>query len=89
MPVVALASIIIVVLLIVLRSSSPTTGYDASYPQCSGPYPSKPLFGIVGVNGGAGEQREPVYQRRAALGARRAGAEAPKQPPLSLVHRYR
>jgi hypothetical protein len=28
---------------------SPTTGYDASYPQCSGSYPPNPLFGIVGV----------------------------------------
>src|SRR5207248_8215725 len=51
--VVALALIVVAAVLIILisGSSAPTTGYDASYPQCSGSYPPNPLFGIVGVNG--------------------------------------
>jgi hypothetical protein len=37
----------------VARGGGPSTiGYDISYPQCGGPFPTNPAFGIVGVNRG-------------------------------------
>jgi hypothetical protein len=33
-------------------TASSTTGYDISYPQCTGSFPASPAFGIVGVNDG-------------------------------------
>ncbi|MEP7040972.1 MAG: hypothetical protein ABI864_05290 [Chloroflexota bacterium] len=38
-------------------------GYDISYPQCGGPFPTKPAFGIVGVNRGI------VFSPNPCLGA--------------------
>ena len=32
--------------------TSPAIGYDISYPQCNGPFPTNAAFAIVGVNGG-------------------------------------
>lgn len=40
-----------------------TVGYDISYPQCGGPFPSNAAFGIVGVNKGI------VFSPNPCLGA--------------------
>ncbi len=85
MPVVALAFIVIVVLVIAVSGSSPpTTGYDASYPQCSGSYPSNPLFGIVGVNGGLANNANSCISGELHWARDAPGQKRPKQPPLSL-----
>ncbi len=43
-------------------NSSPSVGYDISSPQCAGTYPSSPLFGIVGVNGGLANNANPCLR---------------------------
>ena len=73
------------VLFIVLRGGpSPTTGYDASYPQCSGSYPSNPLFGIVGVNGGLANNANPCLGDELQWARGAPGQKRPQQPALSL-----
>ncbi len=85
MPVVVLAFIVIVVLVIAVSgSSSPTIGYDVSYPQCSGSYPSNPLFGIVGVNGGLAKNANPCIGGELQWARDAPGQKRPKQPHLSL-----
>jgi hypothetical protein len=83
---VALASVVVVVVLIIWisGSSSPTTGYDVSYPQCSGSYPSNPLFGIVGVNGGLANTGNPCLGDELHWARDTPGQKRPKQPSLSL-----
>ncbi len=81
---VAFASIVVVVLVVVLRGSAPTTGYDVSYPQCSGSYPSDPLFGIVGVNGGVANTANPCLADELRWARHAPGQKRPKQPSLSL-----
>jgi hypothetical protein len=83
--VVALALIVVVVLVIALSgSASPTTGYDASYPQCAGSYPSNPLFGIVGVNSGLANNANPCVSGELRWARAAPGQKQPKQPPVSL-----
>jgi hypothetical protein len=84
--VVALAFIVLAGALIIWISgrSSSTTGYDASYPQCSGSYPSNPLFGVVGVNGGRANNVNPCFGDELRWARDTPGQKRPKQPPLSL-----
>lgn len=72
------------VIIWVTRSPSPTTGYDASYPQCSGAYPSNPLFGIVGVNGGLANSPNRCIGSELRWARDAPGQKHPTQPPLSL-----
>jgi hypothetical protein len=82
----ALTVVVIAVALIVVLSqrSAPTTGFDASYPQCSGSYPPNPLFGIVGVNGGLANNANRCLGDELRWARGTPGQKRPKQPPLSL-----
>ncbi len=72
-------------LIVVLRGGpSPTTAYDVSYPQCSGSYPSQPLFGVVGVNGGLANNTNPCLGSELHWASDAPGEKQPQQPPLSL-----
>ncbi len=86
MPAGLLALIVLVVVLIVVvtRGSSPTTGYDISYPQCSGAYPSNPRFGIVGVNGGLANTANACLARELSWARGAPGQPSPHQPDMSL-----
>lgn len=85
MLVLALTSILVVVLIIALSgSTAPTTGYDASYPQCGAAYPAKPLFGIVGVNGGLANRANPCLGGELHWARDAPGQKRPPQPPVSL-----
>ncbi len=81
---VVVAFTVVVVLRAVLGGSSPPTGYDVSYPQCSGPYPSSVLFGVVGVNGGLAHDANPCLAEELRWAQDAPGQERPKQPRLSL-----
>jgi hypothetical protein len=81
----ALALVVVVVLAIVLTGrSSPSIGYDVSFPQCSGSYPSDPLFGIVGVNGGLANTANACRSSELQWAGGAPGQKQPEQPPLSL-----
>ena len=77
--------VLVAVLIVVLRGrSTPTIGYDVSYPQCSTSYPSNPLFGIVGVNGGLANKANPCVGSEVRWALDSPGEKRPQQPPFSL-----
>lgn len=58
-------------------------GYDISYPQCGGLFPSNVLFGIVGVNDGI------VYSANPCLGTGKGGSElawAEQYEPAAILY---
>lgn len=81
----ALTVIVVVVLVIALsRGSSPPAGYDISYPQCAGSYPSNQIFGIVGVNGGLAHNANPCLTDQLSWARAAPGQKRPQQPAVSL-----
>lgn len=86
MPWAALAVLLACVALIIVltTSSSPPSGYDISYPQCSHDYPSNVLFGIVGVNGGFANDANPCLADELSWARSASGQKRPSQPKLSL-----
>jgi hypothetical protein len=76
--------VVVVLTIVVAGGSSPTTGYDVSYPQCSRSYPSNPLFGIVGVNGGLANNANPCLSGELRWARDAPGQNRPKQSPVSL-----
>ncbi len=84
MAAVTLGFIVVVVVLIIVLSGSSAHGYDVSYPQCSGSYPSNPLFGIVGVNAGLANNANSCIGVELRWARDTPGQKRPRQPQLSL-----
>ena len=61
------------------KSTSPTVGYDVSYPQCGGPLPANPAFGIVGVSDGLAYGKNPCLAQQYAW-----ALAAPKAPAFYM-----
>lgn len=81
---VVVVAVVLIVVFVLRGSSSPTTGYDISYPQCSASYPSNPLFGIVGVNGGLANTPNPCLANELRWARDAPGPKHPKHQRLSL-----
>src|SRR5258708_3621786 len=74
-------------------AATSTVGHDISYPQCGKTFPSKPAFGIVGVNGGLANDLNPClgptsaypsYKQSELYWAVSAATGSTTQPKASL-----
>lgn len=65
-------------------SAAPSIGYDVSYPQCAGSFPSNPLFAIVGVNGGLANNSNLCVRAELSWARGAPGQKRPSQPSVSL-----
>jgi hypothetical protein len=81
---VIVAAVVVGLIILVSFRSSPTSGYDISYPQCAGAYPENPRFGIVGVNGGLANNANPCVADELRWARTAPGQRQPAQPQLSL-----
>ncbi|HLY36222.1 MAG TPA: hypothetical protein VKU35_05890 [Candidatus Limnocylindria bacterium] len=63
---------------------STSAGYDISYPQCGGPFPSHPIFGVVGVNGGLANDANSCFAGELQWALASPGQTSPAQPSASL-----
>ena len=79
-----LVVVIVLVVSLIGGGATPTTGFDVSYPQCSGSDPANPLFAIVGVNGGLANNANPCLGTELGWAEGAPGQKQPPQPGLSL-----
>jgi hypothetical protein len=82
--VLALIVAVVVLIIVISTSSSPPIGYDVSFPECARSYPSNPLFGIVGVNGGLANNANPCLSGELRWAHDSPGQIHPPQPRVSL-----
>ncbi len=79
-----LTALVVGIAALLSSGGAPTTGYDASFPQCPSSVPAHPLFGIVGVNGGRANTANPCLRDELTWARGAPGQRAPDQPALSL-----
>jgi hypothetical protein len=81
---IALIAAVVVVVIVLSSGGPPPTGYDVSYPQCSGSYPSNPLWAIVGVNGGIASNTNKCLNSELSWARTTPGQRRPQQDSVSF-----